>query len=106
MAFVSNTVAQGRLPATKTTLYTSTGVESIVLEMILHNTAATSETFSIYHKKSGGTSRKIARGVLEQDETAYVVSDGEKLILGSGDEIEGNATNAAAVDYTIAGGTQ
>ncbi len=105
MAFTGKSLADGQLAATKGTLYTSS-VKTIIKSINVYNTAVTSETVNIYVKRSGGTSRQLFRAVLAQDEYAWVLSEGETLVLSASDEIEGDSTNATSVDYAITGATE
>lgn len=93
--------ANGRLAASKATIFTATRY-CVVTFFSLSNTAATAETTIIYVKPVGGTSRQIHSAVLGAAlAQSRVVSAGERLNLSSGDIIEGQSTNANAVDYLI-----
>jgi hypothetical protein len=101
--FVGNILATGQLPAAKATLYTCPVATHAYIKFInAHNTAGTEALF-FYTKKSGGTSRILARGTLNVNEQLRVIEKDETLNLGPGDEIEGHTTTAATVDYVITG---
>ena len=105
MAFTGASLADGQLAATKGTIYTSSA-KTIVKGFQVYNTAATTETVVIYVKRSGSTSRSIFRAELDQDEFAWVLSDGETIVMSASDVIEGETTNATSVDYSIMGATE
>jgi len=106
MSFTGASLADGQLPGTTGNLYVPTGVKAIIKSINLHNTKATTETVVISLKRSGSSSRILARAVLEQDETMYVLSEGEVLVLSDDDTLEGDSTNASAVDYVVTGATE
>lgn len=100
MAIVGGSLADGQLPATKGTLYTSTGItyEKIIA---LGNGGGTSESINIFFNRSG-TSRLIRSIALDPGQ-CYELSIA--LPMSPGDTLEGQTTNAATVDYVIGGGT-
>jgi hypothetical protein len=106
MAFTGDLLAEGQVAAAWAAIYTSTGVVTILKSVNIYNTAVTSETVEFRVNMSGGGTSQIGRCVLEQDEYAYVLSDGETLVLGSGDALEMQTTNATSVDYVVSGATQ
>ena len=106
MAFTGDLLAEGQLGAAWAAVYTSTGVVTILKSIHAFNTAVTSETVEFRVNLSGGGTSQFARAVLEQNEFAFVLSDGETLVLGSGDALEAQTTNAAAVDFVVAGATE
>lgn len=103
MAFSGKVLADGQLPTTKGTLYTVPGGTTTYVKFLsVFNTNAASQAIVIY-VNSSGTSRKIARLVLTQDQFARVIDKDEALVLEAGDLIEAETTTATAVDYTIQG---
>lgn len=106
MAFTAASLADGQLASTKGTIYTSSSVKTIIKSFTVFNTNASSQTVVLYVKRSGSVSRSFFRGVFAQNEFSYVISEGEAITLSDGDEIEGSATNASAVDYVITGATE
>lgn len=106
MAFTGDLLGEGQVAATWGAIYTSTGVVTILKSINIFNTAATSETVELRVNLSGGGTSMIARAVLEQSEYAFVLSDGETLVLGSGDALEAQTTNATSVDFVVSGATE
>lgn len=106
MATTRKILADGQLPNTKTTLYTVPGSTAAGIAIArLVNTDSSARTANFYVKKSGGTSRRIipkdyslAVGAL-----LSVLEPGEVIPLQAGDIIEGDASAATVVDYTIYG---
>jgi hypothetical protein len=96
-------LAEGQLGNTKATLYTATTTVLVKFGHV-HNQGSASETVIIY-VKAGATSRIIGRCVIAQHESADFIDKDEALTLESGDLIEGETTNASAVDYVITGAT-
>lgn len=103
------TLADGQLPNTKTTLYTVPPDKSAHVFIILANSeSGTAYTVNLYLKRSGGTSRRIigsttdlaAKGSMEMPSNLTGIK------LSEGDIIEGDASVAAKVDYTIYGGEE
>ena len=104
MAFVGNILANGQLPNAKGTLYTVPALTTAYVKFVNgYNTGAGSETVVFYVKKAAGTSRVLGRAVLAADEQTRVVDKEETITLGAGDQIEGETTTAATVDYLITG---
>lgn len=96
--FTANDV-DGQLPTTKGTLYTCpSSTKTYVKSIVCHNTNAADQTVVLYKKKSGGTSRIIARVVLAQHETLYF---DDHLVLDAAGIIEGETTTSTAVDYNV-----
>ena len=104
--FAAGSLADGQLASSKGTIYTSTGVKTIVKSLSVFNTNAATQTVNVYVKRSGSSSRQAFRAVLAQYEFAYVLSDGDVLALSASDEIEGDTTDASAVDYVMTGATE
>lgn len=104
MPFVGNILATGQLPAAKAALYTVPVATHAYIKFInAHNTGGGSEALFFYTKKSGGTSKVLARGTLAANEQLRPVETDETLNLGPGDQIEGHTTTAATVDFVITG---
>lgn len=100
MAFSVKALADGQLAAAKGTLYTTpAATQTIVKSITLYNSGAADNTCLIY-AKPGATSRVIFRVVLGTLEHAQFVT---VITLEAGDLIEGSATSATEVDYTING---
>lgn len=94
-------LADGQLANSKGTIYTSVG-KTVVTDLRVFNTAVTTETVALYIKRSGSSSRQFFRAVLAQNEFAAFEAS-ENVTLSSGDLIEGDTTNASAVNYLITG---
>lgn len=100
MALSIKALADGQLAGTKGTLYTTpASTQAIIKRITLYNSGAADNTIRLY-SKPGATSRVIYRVVLGTLEHAQY--DGE-ITLEAADLIEGDATNANEVDYTISG---
>lgn len=106
MAHTGDLLAEGQIAAAWAAIYTSTGVVSILKFISGFNTAASSQTVEFRVNMSGGGTSNIPRAVLEQNESVYILSEGETLVLGSGDALEAQTTNAASVDFVVAGSTE
>lgn len=107
MVFSYSSLANGQLPAAKGTLYTSVG-ETAVKQIVLVAAAAGAYTVNVYFKKSGGTSRRIIPPALpmdnaDPDKAAQVDCLEWTMEMEDGDEIEGDCSSAASIDYVISG---
>jgi hypothetical protein len=103
------TLADGQLPSTKGTLYTSTGVVTIITNIVLANTSdTTARTVNLYLKRNGGTSRRLIGKATPLAGAAHIIFPGTSIgiRLSAGDAIEGDADAATSVDYLIDGSTQ
>ncbi len=103
MAATIKNLGEGQLPATKGTLYTAPALTSaVVLVVVLVNTDSVDRAVNLYYKKASGTSRRLlpvdtlllTKGKLTME---------EKITMGAGDTIEGDAAAATVVDYVISG---
>ena len=96
-------LADGQLANTKGTLYTVAGsTETIVKTITYVNTDSSARTVNLYVKRSGSTSRRI----IPKDMTlgiGYMAVYDSEITLEAGDIIEGDASAATVVDYTING---
>lgn len=99
MAANPEILAEGQLPNVKGTLFTATGRTIIRLISAAHVAGGT-QSVVLYVKKAAGTSRVIGRATLLTDEFA---EEDAIETLDTGDSIEGQATNALSVDYTVMG---
>lgn len=96
-------LADGQLASSKGTLYTtSASTETIVKNIILVNTSGGTVKVNLYFKASGGTSRRIIPKDMEIKGGGLAVMDDEQT-LEAADIIEGDASSATTVDYTISG---
>ncbi len=103
MAATIKNLGEGQLPAAKATLYTCpASTQAVVLNIILVNTDAIARTVNLYYKKSGATSRRILpKDMSMASGSEYPMK--EKITMGAGDLIEGDAAAATVVDYVING---
>lgn len=95
-------LANGQLPSSKGTLYTTpAATQTVVNAIILVNTDTVARTVNLYVKHT--TSRRVIplSAVLAAGAAGYLQSD--RLTLGAGDLIEGDASVATIVDYVISG---
>lgn len=103
MAATIKNLAEGQLPAAKGTLYTVPATTSaVVLNIVLVNTDASDRAVNLYYKKSAGTSRRLLP-VNTLAVAGLKLTMEEKITMGAGDLIEGDAAAANVVDYVISG---
>lgn len=110
MAFAYASLADGQLPNAKATLYTAAGQVSI-MTITLVETSAAPRTVNLYIKRSGSASKRLIPANTPMDsssltEAAQIEAVDRPLELSLGDEIEGDADAAAAIDYSITGATR
>lgn len=91
----------GQLAASKGTLYTTPGATKAAVKVTLVNTDSVARTINLYAKKDGSNSRRFSPKDLS-------VGAGESWTspvqtLAAADLIEGDASAATVVDYTING---
>lgn len=97
-------LADGQLPDTKTSLYTApASTTTRISSIILHNTASSDRTVTLYAKINGGTSRVILNDTLHARETLEFIPPSPIIIPAQG-AIEGEASVAVEIDYWISGG--
>lgn len=100
--FTIKSLGDGQLAATKGTLYTvPTLTQAIIKSITLVNTSASAVTVNLY-LKPGATSRRVAPKDLSIPAGALVELTAG-YTLGAGNLIEGDASAATIVDYTING---
>jgi hypothetical protein len=97
-------LAQGQLPtSTAAALYTVPASTTARIRFFsAFNTNAAQQTVDVF-VDAAGTQRQIGIAVLDQDEHARFIDEGEELQLASGDAIYAQTTTATAVDYIISG---
>lgn len=96
-------LADGQLADAKGTLYTVPADTQTIIKTISYvNTDGSARTVNLYIKPSGGTSRRIIPMNMSLGAGYMMVYDDE-ITLEVADEIEGDASLAAAVDYVING---
>ncbi len=96
-------LADGQLASSKATLYTvPAATQAVMNNAILTNTDSSARTVNLYRKKSGQTSRRIiAKDLSIAAGASYTYSGG--ISLEAADIIEGDASVANVVDYTLSG---
>jgi hypothetical protein len=99
MALTAALLANGQLPAAKGTLFTASSA-TIIKSITLVNTDASARTINLYIKRT--TSRYITPVAYSLAAGASFIDDTVRT-LSNGDLIEGDASAATVVDYTIAG---
>jgi hypothetical protein len=107
MTLTPKILADGQLPAVKTTLYTVPAVTIAAVKFVrLVNTTAGALTLNLYLKKSGGTSRRIVPKdySLAAGAMLDVMDAVQTISLAAGDVMEGDCSSATSVDYVIDGG--
>lgn len=103
MVQVFKVLGDGQMPNSRAALYTVPGATATVVRSItLFNTGVGSETVTLYVDASG-TPRKVASVQLAAGEYAFVLDGGQSIILEASDELQGETTTAATVDYLIGG---
>lgn len=100
MAVNIKALADGQLAGAKGTLYTTPSATQTAARVVLVNTGAGARTANVY-VKPGATSRRISPVGLSLGVGEQWVSP--LLTLEAGDLIEGDASVAAEVDYSIHG---
>lgn len=100
--FTITALADGQLAAAKATLYTCPGATQTIIKTITYvNTDGSARDVNLY-LKPGATSRRIIPIDMELGAGYSLIFDDE-LTLEAGDLIEGDASLANVVDYTING---
>jgi hypothetical protein len=97
-------LAQGQLPASKGTLYTVPAGVSAIIKLVsyVNSSSVIDERVNLYIKKPGENSRRVIPTDMLLTATFAFYYD-EETTLEAGDTIEGDATDALTVDYTING---
>ena len=96
-------LADGQLPNAKGTLYTVPGGTTAIIKTITYvNTESSTRTVNLYLKDSVGASRRIIPMNMSMG-IGYMAVYNNELTLEAGDLIEGDASVATVVDYTING---
>lgn len=98
MTITGKSLGEGRLPATRTFLYTvPVGKYTVVRFWSAHNRGGLTETVEFWANK-----RQICRAVLQPNEQVRVLED-EEIHMAANENLEGMSTNANNVDYVIQG---
>ena len=96
-------LADGQLAGAKATIYTCPSATQAIVRLVEYvNTGAGARTVNLYFKRSGGTSRRI--GPKDMSLSSGYAAEFDKIItMEEGDELEGDASVANEVDFTIKG---
>lgn len=101
MAITIKSPTPSQLPSSKGTLYTCPASTSAIVKLItLSNTGGAMNAVNLYKKGSAGTSKHLI-GVNTPLGVGQALEFGGVITLEAGDLIEGDATNANEVDYTL-----
>ena len=101
--FTPKALANGQVAASATAIFTATAAEGTYVKFLsLFNTSMDQQTVIIYVNHSG-TDRIFRQFVLEENESADVLTGSESIILESGDIIKAESTDASVVDYIMTG---
>lgn len=102
MAHTAAALADGELPATLGGLYTVPTGSRLYLHKITLYSKANAQTVLIAVKR-GGSTRRLRRYVLNENESAELPDGGLAVILNDSDMIVGQASASGQVDFTISG---
>lgn len=104
MSIQARLLAEGRLPAMETVLYTvPPATKTRLTSIIAYNTAGALETV-LFLIRANATSRVIGRAMLLISETAKFLDNSVKTpVMEAGDTLRGFSTTANIVDYYISG---
>ena len=103
VTFSIKQLANGQLPGTTGDLYTTPGAtQTIVKNIILVNTAGTTENVNLYMLKASGTARRLIPKNCALG-GGYQLTMDDEVTLEAGDKIQGDTTSGTTVDYTISG---
>lgn len=97
----THTLADGQLAASAGTILagTSIGNDPVRVGVVIHNTGSATETVVVTMQRSGGTARRVARAVLNTNESLVI----NGLPVQTDDTLLGVTTTAEAVDYVVYG---
>jgi hypothetical protein len=102
MTLFLNLLGDGQLAAAKATLYTVPSGRTAIIKCITYtNTDAVPRTVNLYLKTS--TSRRIIPMNMSLAAGSRMDTGDEAYLLPAGATIEGDASAASVVDYTISG---
>jgi len=94
-------LADGQLADSTGDLYTAVSA-TIISTMTFVNTHTSAITMNVYILPSGGTARRIIPKDMNLG-IGYLATLDEEINLDTGDKIQGDASVADKVDYTIGG---
>ena len=100
--FKIKALGEGQLPAATGVLYTvPASTQTIIKTMIFVNTNVAVRTINIF-LKTGGTNRRIVPKDLSL-KAQYLMETDQEYTLEAGDTVEGDASAASSIDFTIHG---
>lgn len=102
--FTVKLLANGVVPAVKTTIYTVPALTSTIIKAItlVNQDVACEHVVNLYIKASGGTSREIIP-YNTQLGARYLLETDSVYTLNAGDTIEAYADLASVIAYTVNG---
>jgi len=103
MSYTGKSIADGQVATSWANIYAPSGVKAILKTVDFFNTSATQQTLELRVTRSGSTARNFPRATLEQNESMRLLTDGESLVLSTGDVLQAQTTTTTVVDYTITG---
>lgn len=103
MSFTGKSLNAGVLATSWANILAPSGVKFIVKLLDMSSNNASAQTVELRITRSGETTRRWKRAVLEQNEFVEFLTDGEVLILSTGDVLQAQTTTAAAVEWTATG---
>jgi len=100
--FTIKALADGQLPAAAAALYTVPASTSTIIKTItISNTDSVTRTVNLYINANGVNRRIIPQNLPMPQNYTWINND--ELTLETGDMIQGDASAANVVDYTING---
>jgi len=106
MAFTGASLGDGQVATSWANILAPSGQKFIVKSLDMKSINAASQTLETRITRSGSSSREWKRVVLEQNEMVQFLSEGETLVLSTGDVLQAQTTTATAVDFTATGATE
>jgi len=101
MAIAGKALSDGQLANAEAVIYTVPGgTTTYIKSIICTNAGAGQNVVTLYVRNDGANSRRLIYVPLETNEQLYF---DEPLTMEAADEVRGDATNAAEVDYIING---
>lgn len=101
--FTIKSLANGQLGLATTNLYlVPASTTAIIKTITLVNTDSVTRTVNLYLLKASGTARKIIPVNLSLA-AGYSLETNEEYTLGAADSIQGDASAATVVDFTVNG---
>lgn len=108
MAITPASLADGLIPGSKTTIYTSVAKTHVERATFVNTDTASAHTFNLYIKRSGSVSRNVIPldvSIPAGNGYYWPESDNGAERLSASDVIEASADTANKICYTITGGT-